>query len=350
MRNNLFLNINKTSTQETNISVEPNDKKKVKSHLKHSTVNKLNAIKENNIIENIFDYVKTRVEIGMISPIELVDVYGHSTYIGIIIPETIDFRLQEKIIHAKKSDFIIFDFDDNISYITKDNFRSFYRMSKASKSQQLLSVIRLFKLNITAEQLSIKQTVNEFAHIEEDAIFKELAEQIMKGNTDKRLTRAYKRVIESKYKNDLINYTVLSGYKAKYYMSLLKKKNIPFALLTPLVDSIVDMDDELDIDKIATVNSYVALIATVANGTMVNQVASCLKQMNEDLNGEIANIDTLTYTELISFKSQLDSGYISLSGSIADKVLAQIKEEVVEQHEMFGENDVLVQDIDDFIK
>lgn len=348
MRNNLFLNINKSSPKaSSNLTI---GKEKIASPIAHTHVKKINSVKEDNIVHDIYNYTKVRVELGIISPIELTDVYGLSIYVGMVLPEKLDFELEGDLIHAQKGDFIIFDFDGNISYIQKDNFRSFYRMSKASKEQQLLSAITLFKLNTTAEQLSIKETVNESARAGEDEIFKELAEQIMNGKTDKRLLEAYKRVIESKYKNELINYTALSGYKAQYYMVLLKRNNIPFALLTPLVDSIVDMDDELDIDKIAALNSYIALIATVANGVAMNQIASCLKQVNEDLEGKDENIDTLTYAELISFKAQLDAGHIALSGSIADNVLAQIKEEVIEQHEMFGANDVLVQDIEDFIK
>ena len=350
MRNNLFLNINKTSTPSTSEHNTNAINTKNLPNYKHHNINKLNATKEDNIVHDIFDYTKTRVELGIISPIELTDVYGLSIYVGMVFPEKLDFELEGELIHAQKGDFIIFDFDGNISYVPKDNFRSFYRMSKASKEQQLLSAIRLFKLDTTAEQLSIKETVNESARAGEDEIFKELAEQIMNGKTDKRLMDAYKRVIESKYKNELINYTALSGYKAKYFMAFLKKKNIPFALLTPLVDSIVNTNDEFDVDEITAINSYLALIATVASGVAMNAIACCLKEMNEELEGKTNNIDALTYSELLAFKAELDSGHITVSGSVADNVLAQVREEVIEQHELFGANDILVQDIDDFIK
>lgn len=329
MRNNSLKNNKNISTDIDNKSVAVSD----------------------NIVHNIFEYAKTRIELGIISPIELTDVYSFSIYVGLVLPEKLDFELEKELIHAQKGDFVVFDFDGNISYVQKDNFRSFYRLSKASKEQQLLSAINLFKLKMTAEQLSIKETVNETVLVGEDAIFKELAEQIMNGKVNKRLLNAYNKVIESKYKNELINYTALSGYKAKYYMSLLKRNNVPFALLTPLVDSVVDTDeDELDVDKITAFNNYIALIATVANGVYANQLAEYLKEVNEKFDNKSDCIDALTYNELLAFKAQMDSGHISYSGTLADRTLAQIKEEVIEQHEMFGANDILVQDVDDIIR
>jgi hypothetical protein len=284
-----------------------------------------------------------------LSPIELTDVYGLSVYVGMVLPEALEFDLENDVVKADKGDFIIFDFDNNISHVKKDNFRSFYRMSKASKEQQLLSAIRLFNLNMSAEQLSIKETLNESARESEDQIFKELSDQIMNGKVDKRLMDAYKRIIESKYKNELINYTALSGYKAKYFMSLLKRNNVPFALLTPLVDSIVDTEnDEFDVEKIAAINSYTTLIATLAFSAHL--VCDALEQTNYDLEGKAHCVDGLSLDELISFKAQMDSLGITVPGTTADKVLAQMRQEVLEQHEMFGANDVLANDDIDIIK
>lgn len=345
MKPNPFLNINKASNIKTN-----NTFNQTKTQIKVDTHNikKLTTITSEFVVENIFDYVKNRIEIGVLSPIELTDVYGLSIYVGMVLPEQLKFKLNNDVIHANKGDFIVFDFDGNISHVAKDNFRSFYRLSKVSKEQQLMSAINLFKLNTTAEQLSIKETINESARASEDEIFKELAEQIMKGKVDKRLLDSYKTIIESKYKNELINYVALSGYKAKYFISLLKKRNIPFALLTPLVDSIVNTDDDLDIDEIAAINSYIALIATVANGVIANAIADCLKETNEYMDHKVDCIDVLTYAELIDLKAQLST--MPSSTPIADRVLEQIKEEVIEQHEMFGANDVLVQDYIDVVK
>ena len=349
MRVNPFLNINKATKTNNVENAEEKVQKPIKAKVNKIDVNRFDMAPKDRVVHDIREYVKQRIELGILSPIELTDVYGLSVYVGMVLPEELEFDLENEVVKAEKGDFIIFDFDNNISYVQKDNFRSFYRMSKASKEQQLLSAIRLFGLNMSAEQLSIKETLNESARASEDKIFKELADQIMNGKVDKRLMDAYKRVIESKYKNELINYTALSGYKAKYFMSILKRNNMPFALLTPLVDSIVDTEnDEFDVDKITALNSYVTLIATVAYGAHI--VADALETTNYDLEGKAHCVDALTLDELISFKAQMDGLGISIPGTTADKVLAQMRQEVLEQHEMFGANDVLANDDIDIIK
>lgn len=346
MKQNPFLNINKarpTANKESLVET-----KKVKQNVKNINVQKIDCAPKDKVVHDIKEYVKTRIELGILSPIELTDVYGLSVYVGMVLPEILDFELESELIHAEKGDFIIFDFDGNISHVQKDNFRSFYRMSKASKQQQLLSAIQLFQLNITAEQLTIKETLNESARASEDEIFKELAEQIMNGKVDKRLMDAYKRVIESKYKNELINYTALSGYKAKFFLSLLKRNGVDFALLRPLVDSIVNTEDEFDVDKIAMQNAYITLIATRAQ--QVDMLYQCLEETNLELEGRARCVDSMTLDELVSLKAQLDGQGVFVSGITADKVLAQMREEVLEQCEIHGADDILVNDDIDIIK
>ena len=351
MRVNPFLNINKATKQkESHVETEEIVQKPIKAKIHNNiNVNRFEMMPKDRVVHDIREYTKQRIELGVLSPIELTDVYGLSVYVGMVLPEALEFDLEDEVVKAEKGDFIIFDFDNNISYVKKDNFRSFYRMSKASKEQQLLSAIRLFGLNMSAEQLSIKETLNESARESEDQIFKELSDQIMNGKVDKRLMDAYKRIIESKYKNELINYTALSGYKAKYFMSLLKRNNVPFALLTPLVDSIVDTEnDEFDVEKITAINNYTTLIATLAFSAHL--VCDALEQTNYDLEGKAHCVDGLSLDELISFKAQMDSLGISIPGTTADKVLAQMRQEVLEQHDMFGANDILANDDLDIIK
>ena len=352
MRINPFLNINKatkTNEQEKN-EQQIQRPSKLRAKVNPINVNRLDIVPpKDRVVHDIREYVKQRIELGILSPIELTDVYGLSVYVGMVLPEKLEFDLENEVVQAEKGDFIIFDFDNNISYVQKDNFRSFYRMSKASKEQQLLSAIRLFNLNTTAEQLTIKETLNESARASEDKIFSELTEQIMNGKVDKRLLDAYQRIIESKYKNELINYTALSGFKAKYFMSLLKRNGVPFALLTPLVDSIVDTEnDEFDVEKITAINNYTTLIATLAYSAHI--VADVLEETNYDLEGKAHCVDGLSLEELISFKAQMDGLGISIPGTTADKVLAQMRQEVLEQVEMYGAHDILARDDADIIK
>ena len=336
MKNNIFLGTK--PNRENNAEIKKTEIPKRKVKIESIKVGKVNVSARDTVIHDIYDYVKTRIELGILSPIELTDVYGLSVYVGMILPEAIKFDLDGDIMDAQKGDFVIFDFDGNISYVKKNDFNGFYRMSKASKEQQLLSAIRLFKLNMTAEQLSIKETLNESARASEDAIFNELANQIMNGKVDSRLMDIYKRIINSKYKNEVINYTALSSYKAKYFISLLKKNKTPFALLVPLVDSIVDTSEDFDVDKITALNNYITLIATRERDALI--VSDCLKRTNLDLEGKAHCVDNLTYEELIAFKAEMDATGISIPGTTADKVLAQVEQEIIEDHALFIDNEV----------
>lgn len=336
LKNNIFLGTK--PNRENNAEIKKTEIPKRKVKIESIKVGKVNVSARDTVIHDIYDYVKTRIELGILSPIELTDVYGLSVYVGMILPEAIKFDLDGDIMDAQKGDFVIFDFDGNISYVKKSDFNGFYRMSKASKEQQLLSAIRLFKLNMTAEQLSIKETLNESARASEDAIFNELANQIMNGKVDSRLMDIYKRIINSKYKNEVINYTALSGYKAKYFISLLKKNKTPFALLVPLVDSIVDTSEDFDVDKITALNNYITLIATRERDALI--VSDCLKRTNLDLEGKAHCVDNLTYEELIAFKAEMDATGISIPGTTADKVLAQVEQEIIEDHALFIDNEV----------
>ena len=191
MRANPFLNINKATKQNEPVKeTEEIVQKPIKAKVHKINVNKFEMMPKDRVVHDIREYTKQRIELGILSPIELTDVYGLSVYVGMVLPEALEFDLENDVVKADKGDFIIFDFDNNISHVKKDNFRSFYRMSKASKEQQLLSAIRLFNLNMSAEQLSIKETLNESARESEDQIFKELSDQIMNGKVDKRLMDA----------------------------------------------------------------------------------------------------------------------------------------------------------------
>ena len=79
-------------------------------------------------------------------------------------------------------------------------------------------------------------------------------------------------------------------------------------------------------------------------------VCDALEQTNYDLEGKAHCVDGLSLDELISFKAQMDSLGISIPGTTADKVLAQMRQEVLEQHDMFGANDILANDDLDIIK
>ena len=51
-------------------------------------------------------------------------------------------------------------------------------------------------------------------------------------------------------------------------------------------------------------------------------------------------IHNLTYEELIAFKAEMDATGISIPGTTADKVLAQVEQEIIEDHALFIDNEV----------
>ena len=109
-------------------------------------------------------------------------------------------------------------------------------------------------------------------------------------------------------------------------------------MLVPLVDSIVDTSEDFDVDKITALNNYITLIATRERDALI--VSDCLKRTNLDLEGKAHCVDNLTYEELIAFKAEMDATGISIPGTTADKVLAQVEQEIIEDHALFIDNEV----------
>lgn len=340
MAENIFRGLNKNSQKKTI----------------RLTEEELQKVKKNKVVKDVYNYVKIRIEMGIFEPLELTDVYSLDIYIGIELPRDLDAELNGEEICLKEKDYLVFDFNDNISYIKKDDFSSFYRFSKISPYQQLLSAIQLFKIESSADEVFIKGHYNRSIRDteSEDAIFDKLAEMIMNGNVDEKYIEAYQAIMEEKYNDKLINYSILPEYKAKYLAKKLREKNIPFALLCPLVESIVETEQgDFDVDSIIAINNYIALICTVADGAVA--VAACIAQMNQEIAEGKAlldaahNVDAMSLNELIAFKAQFDSSGICIPGINADKVLEQMKQEAMEIGQTYGD-DVLSQDVDDIFR
>ena len=117
MKNNIFLGTK--PNRENNAEIKKTEIPKRKVKIESIKVGKVNVSARDTVIHDIYDYVKTRIELGILSPIELTDVYGLSVYVGMILPEAIKFDLDGDIMDAQKGDFVIFDFDGNISYVKK---------------------------------------------------------------------------------------------------------------------------------------------------------------------------------------------------------------------------------------
>lgn len=340
MAENIFRGLNKNSQKKTI----------------HFTEEELKKAKKNNVVKDVYNYVKVRIEMGIFEPLELTDVYSLDIYIGIELPRDLDAELNGEEVCLKEKDYLVFDFNGNISYIKKGDFSSFYRFSKVSPYQQLLSAIQLFKIETSADEVFIKGYYNKSIRDTEaeDAIFDKLAEMIMNGNVDEKYIEAYQTIMEEKYHDRLINYSILPEYKAKYLAKKLREKNIPFALLCPLVDSIVETEQgDFDVDSVIAVNNYIALICTVADGAVA--VAACVAQMNQEIAEGKAileashSVDAMSLDELIAFKAQFDASGICIPGISADKVLEQMKQEAVEEGQMYG-NDTLSKDVEDIFR
>ncbi len=339
MEANLFKGIDRRNQKKTLRLTEDEVKKAIK----------------NKIVSDIYNYVKIRIEMGIFEPIELTDVYSLDIYIGIQLPRDLDAMLNNENICLKQNDYLVFDFNGNISYIKKDDFSSFYKFSKVSPYQQLLSAIQLFKIQTSADEIFVKSSYNKTLRDSEseDAIFDKLAEMIMNGNVDEKYIDAYQAIMEEKYKNQLINYHILPEYKAKCLAKKLREKNLPFALLCPLVDSIIETEQgDFDVDSIIAINNYIALICTIADGAA--QVAICVAQMNKEIEQGVlaekgSSVDSMSIDELISFKSQLDASGICLPNVSPDKILAQLQQEGIEEGQIYG-NDALSQDVEDLFR
>ncbi len=340
MAGNLFKGIDKRSQKKTLQLTEEEVQKAVK----------------NKVVTDVYNYVKIRIEMGIFEPLELTDVYSLDIYIGIQLPRDLDAMLNNEEICLKQDDYLVFDFNGNISYIKKDDFSSFYKFSKVSPYQQLLSAIQLFKIEASADEVFVKSHYNKNLRDSEseDAIFDKLAEMIMNGNVDEKYIDAYQAIMEEKYKNQLINYHILPEYQAKYLAKKLREKNLPFALLCPLVDSIVQTEEgDFDVDAVLAINNYIALILTIADGAV--QVAACVAQMNKEIEEGKAliemghSVDTMSIDELIAFKAQLDASGICIPNVSPDKIMAQLQQEAIEEGQIHG-NDVLAQDTEDLFR
>ena len=320
----------------------------------HITETERKQANKKRIVTNVKDYVKIRIEMGIFRPMELTDVYSLDIYIGIQIPKDLDVLLNGEEICLKEKDYLVFDFNDNIFYIKQKDFSSFYRHSKIAPYQQLLSAIQLFKIETNPDEIFIKGSYNESIREEEDVIFGKLTEMIMNGNVEDEYIESYQKLMDEKYKNELINYLLLSDFKAKYLCRKLKEKKIPFALICPLVDSIVESEEgDFDVDNIIKVNNYIALILTIADGAIA--VASCVAQMNkefqqdQELRDKAHSLDTMSQEELIAFKSQLDAAGIVIPSISSDAIVEQIKQEAIEESQVYGD-DVLSKDASDILR
>ena len=96
MRINPFLNINKatkTNEQETN-EQQIQRPSKLRAKVNPINVNRLDIVPpKDRVVHDIREYVKQRIELGVLSPIELTDVYGLSVYVGMVLPEKLEFYL-----------------------------------------------------------------------------------------------------------------------------------------------------------------------------------------------------------------------------------------------------------------
>lgn len=335
---NLFKGIEKSSNKKT----------------LHITETERQQARKRKIVTDIFEYVKIRIEMGIFQPIELTDVYSLDIYIGIQIPKDLDVMLNGEEVCLKEKDYLVFDFNGNISYIKQNDFSSFYRVSKVAKFQQLLSAIQLFKIETNADEIFIKGNYNESLREQEDVVFGRLAELIMTENVPQEYIESYQKLMDAKYNNELINYIALSDYKAQYLTRKLKQNKIAFALLSPLVDSIVETDEgDLDVDNIIQLNSYLSLIMVVADGAIA--VAACIAQMNKEIgeNKMLAekahSLDTMSHDELVAFKAQFESAGIAIPGITSDRIVQEIKQEAIEDNQIHG-NDVLSKDNDDIFR
>lgn len=328
--NNIFKNIDKSSDKKT---ISLTNKEKSEETKK-------------NVIKDIREYVKVRIEMGIFQPIELTDVYSLDIYIGIQIPREINVELNGDIVTVNRDDFIVFDFNGNVSCIKNKDFSSFYKYSKISEYQQLLSAIRLFDIKAKPDEIFIKINYNKTLHDSEDAVFDKLTEMIMNGQVEDDLMKFYKDIIDKKYNDVLINYTVLSDFKAKYLVKKLKEKNIPFALISPLVDSIVQIDEEgdLDVDRIIGTSNYMAAILTAISAAPA--LKQSIEEMNAELFGKAHCIDTLSLDELVGFNSQFQALGLSIPGINIDKIKEQMKQEAMEEFSVYG-NDEISKETDD---
>ena len=285
---------------------------------------------------------------GIFRPIELTDVYSLDVYIGIQLPKEIDILLNEEEVNIKKDDYLVFDFNGNISYIKQENFSSFYRKTKLAPFQQLLSAIQLFKIESNPDEVFIKSEYNESMKGSEDAIFGKLAEMIMNGKVDKQYLELYKGIIDEKYKNELINYTVLSDYKAQYISKKLKEKKIKHSLISPLLDSIVEYSEDGDFDVDATLaeSEFLAVIVTIES--TISSLMGCIQEMNQDLLGQAHSLDTLSLSELLDFKAQFDSMGMSVPGINVESIVEQMKQEAMEQIQMYGSDELALDNEDIF--
>ena len=330
MKDNIFKNIDKNSDKKT-IQLTEKDMKEAQNK---------------KVVKDIWKYVKIRIEMGIFQPIELTDVYSLDVYIGIKMPRDLYIGLDGKEICARKDDYIVFDFNRNVSYVKAEDFSSFYKYSVVSEYQQLLSAIQLFKIETSADEIFIKSNYNKSFHNSEDAVFDKLAEMIMNGNVKDEYIDAYRSIMEEKYKNELINYTVLSDFKAQYIVRKLKEKKVPFALISPLVDSIVEIDDddEFDVDKIIAFNDFMAMIVTAA--AYAEDLKDCIEETNQELFGKSHSIDTLSLDELVAFKAQFETAGMPIPGINIEKIVEQMKQESMEEFQVYG-NDDIAKDTDD---
>jgi hypothetical protein len=313
-------------------------------------MNELKQAKSDAVVKDLYNYVKVRIEMGIFEPLELTDVYNLDIYIGIKIPRDLAAAINDENVFLKQDDYLVFDFNGNISHIKNSDFSSFYKFSVISPYQQLLSAIRLFKIEANPDEIFVKSTYNKSLRDSdaEDAIFDKLAEMIMNGKVDDKYLNIYQSLMEEKYKNELINYHILSEYKANYLAKKLAKKKIPFSLMTPLVDHIVDYDEgDFDVDQLVKINEYISLLFTMASGAAA--VAACIAEMNQELAIPGMNsVDTMTMDELVSLLAQLQTIGIPVTIS-PDMAIEQMKQEAIEAVENYG-NDVLAQDLDEIIK
>ena len=314
------------------------------------TEHELQQAKNDAVVKDLYNYVKVRIEMGIFEPLELTDVYNLDIYIGIKIPRDLAASINDENVFLKQDDYLVFDFNGNISHIKNEDFNSFYKFSVISPYQQLLSAVRLFKIEANPDEIFVKSTYNKSLRDSdaEDAIFDKLAEMIMNGNVNEKYLRIYQQLMEEKYKNELINYHILSEYKAQYLAKKLAKKGIPFSLMTPLVDHIVEYDEgDFDVDRLVKINEYISLLFTVASGAAA--VAVAIAEMNQELDiPGVTSVDTMSMDELVSLLAQLESIGIPVPVT-PDMVIEQMKQEAIEEIEMYG-NDVLAQDSDEIIK
>lgn len=332
MKENIFKNIEKKTDKKT-INLSEEEKKEEK---------------KKNIVKDIKKYVRVRIEMGIFQPFELTDVYSLDVYIGIKIPKDLDVELNGKEICVKEGDWLVFDFNDNISYIKNEDFSSFYKFSKISEYQQLLSALQLFKIKTDPQEVFVKMNYNKGLHESEDAIFDKLTELIMKGNVKDECLDYYKQIIDAKYSNQLINYTILPNYNAHYLCKVLRRKKVPYALLTPLVESLIgSRSGDFDVDEVINTNQYFALIITLGGASTT--IGDIMEDMNSPIYEKARSLDALSLDELIGFKSQFEGMGISLPGIDVNRITAQMRQEAEEEHFIYGDDDIS-KDNDDLLR